>query len=79
MVRIPCTCTIRQQAKSRSYGTEDTFWRLNQFPSTRIPILLLANSNKTKSYITSTSCLIFVLPSLNALWKKPARTYRFAH
>jgi len=31
---LPCTCTIRQQVGCRGYGTEVTFWELNEYTST---------------------------------------------
>ncbi len=77
MVRVPCTCTIRQQANRRDYGTEDTFWGQNQFPSTHICVLLVCNCNKNKALNGYTELYSLRLGFAERLMEKPVRTYRF--
>jgi hypothetical protein len=77
MVRVPCTCTIRQQANHRDYGTEDTFWELNQFPSTYTCISFVFNLNKNKGLCDYKEFCSLRLCFAERPVEKPARTYRF--
>jgi hypothetical protein len=77
MVRVPCTCTIRQQANRRDYGTEDTFWGLNQFPSTHIRVSLVGNSNKNNALDDYEELYSFRLGFAERPVEKPVRRYRF--